>query len=123
MDDLCDQMNNSQVWDPEENYDLFIYDYHDYERFILSGMDFDDTHEKVMRATSYVRLFFRVFMRWTCLPYAFFLQRQHVKLLPQMKEILERALASVSDKLQFAVYMHSLSTGILHYLSNSSSNN
>jgi len=61
MDDLCDQMNNSQVWDPEENYDLFIYDYHDYERFILSGMDFDDTHEKVMRATSYVRLFFRVF--------------------------------------------------------------
>lgn len=60
MDDLCDQMNNSQVWDPEENYDLFIYDYHDYERFILSGMDFDDTHEKVMRATSYVRLFFRI---------------------------------------------------------------
>ena len=58
MDDLCDQMNNSQVWDPAENYDLFIYDYHDYERFILSGMDFDDTHEKVMRATSYVRFIF-----------------------------------------------------------------
>ena len=44
------------------------------------------------------------------------LQKQHVKLMPQMKEILDRALKSASDILEFSVYMYTLSNGILHYL-------
>jgi len=56
MDDLCELLNESQMWDAEENYDWFLQDYHDYERLILSGVVFDDMHNKIMRAISYVSL-------------------------------------------------------------------
>ena len=54
MDDLCDQMINSQVWDPEENYEWFMQDYKDFERMILFGEEFLDMEFKIVRANSYV---------------------------------------------------------------------
>lgn len=65
MDDLCELLNESQMWDAEENYDWFLQDYHDYERLILSGVVFDDMHNKIRRAISYVSLkFFWSICKW-----------------------------------------------------------
>lgn len=57
MESLCDLMNNTQVWDAEENYDLFMNDFHDYEQFILHGVQYHDLKKKIQRAHSYVHLF------------------------------------------------------------------
>ena len=54
MESLCDLMNNTQVWDAEENYDLFMDDFHDYEQFILHGVQYLDLQKKIQRAHSYV---------------------------------------------------------------------
>lgn len=125
MESLCDLMNNTQVWDAEENYDLFMDNFHDYEQFILHGVQYLDLQKKIQRAHSYVLfltfclLHFLMVLDVFChVSLIVWLQMHHVKLLPHMTELLTRALhaCSLDDQLQFSVYMHCLSTGITQFL-------
>ena len=120
MESLCDLMNDTQVWDAEENYDRFMDDFHDYEQFIIHGVQYTDLHNKIQRAQSYVYFFAFALFDVFCHVALIVLQMHHVKLLPHMTELLTRALhaCSVHDQLQFSVYMHCLSTGITQFLNN-----
>ena len=56
MDDICNMMDNTNIWDAEQNWDLFLKDAEDYRLHVFCGQMYPDIAEKKQRASAYVKL-------------------------------------------------------------------
>ena len=56
MDDICHLLENTNIWDPVQNWDTFLKDARDYRLHVFLGRMYDDGHEKIQRVNTYVKL-------------------------------------------------------------------
>lgn len=94
MDDICCMLDNTNIWDAEQNWEIFLKDADDYRNHVFFGRMYDDAHAKKLRGGSYIKL---------------------KDLPPHLKHIVESGLKSW-DMLMFSSLMLHFSDRLICFL-------